>query len=700
MTEKKKNKSHLPLRLNVLFFVIFILFSLLILQLGVVQILHGEDAQAEIDRTEDVTSRTPVPRAKMYDRNGEIVVDNDLKYAITYTPKRNVQPEDNLEIAENLVHYMTMEDTDSVTERDIKDYWILKNKEEAYSRLTNSEMTLSDSEQYQLVLDKITEEDLNSITDQEMEVIAIKRELDQATQLTPHVIKNEGITKEEYAVIAENAHNLPGISVSTDWDRVKVHHPTLSNLIGNITSRNKGLPRDEMNNYLARNYSLNDRVGESGLEEHYESYLQGQKEIRKHVTNSSGEVIKSELVREGNRGKDLMLSIDMELQKRLDSIVQEELKETITNQPYVNRYVDSAMAVMMDPKTGEVLAVSGQYYDRESGEFSHEPYRVFHNQHPPGSTIKGATVLAGLDSGVIKPGTRFRDQRLQFIGTPDKGSWTSTLGSPDDITALKRSSNVYMFRTAMRLGGHWDYIPKQRLSYNGEGYQLLSNYFKQFGLGTKTGVDYPYEAIGVRGSDKSRSVDPGEVLDMAIGQFEAYTTIQLAQYVSTIANGGYRMAPRLVKQLHNPSDTEGLGTVYESNKPKVLNKIEMDERYLDRVLEGFRQVFQEPGGTAYSAFSDNPSYNPAGKTGTAEVTVYEEGKGTETNNLSLVGFAPYEDPEVAFAIMVPHTGKDNNNKINLNIGRKALDAYFELKEERESGNTDSDDEEEETDSEE
>ncbi|SER21340.1 peptidoglycan D,D-transpeptidase FtsI family protein [Piscibacillus halophilus] len=691
MGEKKKQKSHLPLRLNVLFFAIFILFSLLILQLGVVQILHGEDAQAEIDRTENVTSKTPVPRAKMYDRNGNLIVDNDLKYAITYTPPRNVQPEDNLETAEKLVNYMNMEDTDSVTERDMKDYWILKNREKAFSRLSSEELTLSDSEQYQIVLDRMTQEDLNSITDEEMEVIAIKRELDQATQLTPHVIKNEGISKEEYAIIAEHAHELPGISVSTDWERVKVNHPTLSNLIGNITNRNEGLPRQDINHYLSRNYSLNDRVGESGLEEEYEPYLQGQKEVRQHITNSSGEVIKSELVREGERGKDLMLSVDMELQKEIDKILQEELQAAITKHPYENRYVDRAMAVMMDPDTGEVLAISGQRYDRDKKEFYDEPYRVLYDAQLPGSAVKGATVLAGLDSGVIQPGERFRDQRLQFKGSPDKGSWTSSIGSPTDIDALKKSSNVYMFRVAMRLGGHWDYVPKQPLSYNGEGYQILSNYFKQFGLGTKTGVDYPYEATGVLGSDRVSPVKGYEVLDMAIGQFEAYTTIQLGQYVSTIANGGYRIAPRLVKQLHNPSNTEELGSVYQVQKPTILNKVEMEEQYLNRVQEGFRQVFQESGGTASSYFND-AEYKPAGKTGTAQAFI----EGVETNNLSLVGYAPYDNPEVAFALIVPYTGQGNEYKINNIIGRRMLDAYFELKEERELGNKKSSEDEEES----
>ena len=193
-----------------MFFIIFLLFSLLILQLGVVQILYGENAQEEVDRTENVTSESPVPRGKIYDRNGQLIIDNESLFAITYTPKRNVQPKDNLELAEKLVHYMDM-DTKSVTERDIKDYLLLKDEENVfYGRLTDEERQLSSREQYQIVLSKITEEDIAKVSEDELKVIAIKRELDQAYELTPHVIKNEGITQEEYAILAENLHYLTG----------------------------------------------------------------------------------------------------------------------------------------------------------------------------------------------------------------------------------------------------------------------------------------------------------------------------------------------------------------------------------------------------------------------------------------------------------------------------------------------------------
>nr|WP_304609741.1 penicillin-binding protein 2 [Piscibacillus salipiscarius] len=426
------------------------------------------------------------------------------------------------------------------------------------------------------------------------------------------------------------------------------------------------------------------------MEQEYEAHLQGQKEIRRHVTNSSGEVIKSELVREGARGKDLMLSIDLDLQKKLDKIVKEELNYAIKKFPYENRHLNTATAVALDPNTGEILAISGQFYDREKKEFSNQPYRVLYNQYLPGSTVKGATVLAGLDAGVIKPGTTFTDQPLRFVGSEDFVSYKS-LGNVNDIEALKRSSNIYMYRTAMRLGGHWNYTPNQKLDYNGKGYQLLSNYMKQFGLGAKTGVDYPYEAIGVRGSDSYDYVRGSQVMHMAIGQFEAYTTMQLGQYISTIANDGYRITPRLVKQLHNPSDTEELGSVYEVNKPEVLNRIEMKDQYLNRVQEGFRQAFQEVGGTAWRLFNDAP-YNPAGKTGTAEAVAGKE----VTYNLSLIGYAPYDNPEVAFATIIPDVGQDysdHEGNINLKIGRRLLDAYFDLKEKRQSGDQEADENE-------
>ncbi|MGM8214120.1 peptidoglycan D,D-transpeptidase FtsI family protein [Bacillaceae bacterium W0354] len=677
--KKKKQQSHLPLRLNVIFFVIFLLFSLLILQLGVVQILYGEDAQKEIERTENVTSKTSAPRGKMYDRNGELVVDNISMFAITYTPKRNVQPQENLDLARKLVHYMDM-NTSSVTERDMKDYLIMKNRNEYYGRLSDEEkQELNNTEQYQAVLNKITEKDLAQIDEDELEVIAIKRELDQAYELTPYVIKNSDISKEEYAVIAENLHELPGINVTVDWDRDKLVDNSFYAFVGNVSNAKQGIPREEMQYYLSRNYNRNDRVGTSGLEEQYELLLKGHKEVRQHITDSSGKVISSEVVRQGQRGKDLKLTVDLEYQSIVDQILREELETAINKFPYENRFMKDAMAVVMDPNTGEILAISGQSYNRKEEKFENTALKTIYDAHLPGSAVKGATVLSGFQSGVISIGERINDRTLH-VGGQIKGSYRD-LGPVNDLDALRRSSNVYMFFIALRMGGEYNYYKDIRPYYDRQGFYNMRNYFKQFGLGVETGIDFPYESTGVRGEGDL----PGFLMDFAIGQYETYTTLQLAQYVSTIANGGYRMQPYLVKQIHEPTNTDHLGPIYDVNEPTVLNRIDMPEHFIKRVQEGFRQAYQERGGTAVGVFGDKVStYNPAGKTGTAEERVKgEDGKYYDVYNLTLVGYAPFDNPEVAFAVIVPYTGDVTGQyNINLYIGERILDEYFKLKEKR------------------
>ncbi|NIK13381.1 penicillin-binding transpeptidase domain-containing protein [Alkalibacillus almallahensis] len=695
--KQKKSKSHLPLRLNLLFFLIFLLFSLLILQLGVVQILYGQNAQEEINRTDQETSKNPVPRGRMFDRTGELMVDNEPVLAITYTPPKNVQPEENLEVAKTLVEYidMTKEEVDSITDRDLKDYWIMENHDKAYGRLSAEEEDLDSDEQYQLVLEKIKEEDINNYSDQKLEMIAIFRKLNQATALTPHIIKRgESVTNKEYAIIAENLSKFDGVNVTTDWDRnYLVEDGTFKNFVGSISTTEQGIPNAELDYFLSHNYSRNDRVGRSGLEEYYELQLSGQKEIREHITDSSGNVLTSELVREGERGKDLVLSVDLELQKRLDKIVGEELQKAIEGDPYENQHMSSAMAVMLEPNTGEILAMTGQTYNRDAEgdepKLSDESFKVVNSAYQPGSTVKGATVLAGLDSGVISPGEVIKDQTIQLPAATGSeltfSSYSPNLGSLNDIGALRESSNVYMGFIALRMNGitnhQYDYRNSD-MTITQPGFKELRNYYSQFGLGVATGVDLPHESTGYEGTEDSPLI--GKRMQYAIGQYHSYTTLQLGQYVSTIANDGYRMAPRLVKQMHNPGETAGLGPLYEALEPKVLNKISMDDSYIDRVQEGFRQVFQAPSGTASGYFADK-DYTSAGKSGTAQTELYEDGeKIADVHNLNLVGYAPHDDPEVAFAVVVPHAGTDTDESPNYKIGERALDAYFEIRDERAS----------------
>lgn len=696
--DKKKKKSQLPFRLNILFFVVFLMFSVLIIQLGVVQILNGEEFQKEIDRTVLDTTSIPVPRGKMYDRYGNLIVDNKPIYSITYTPPKRVQARDRLKVAEKLSKFITLYDKNdpkdkqkkfkTITERDKKEYWYVKsekNEEKALKRLTKEEKEkLSNADQYKTVLERITEEEISGFTEKDMEIILIKKELDKAYSLTPQVIKNENITPEEYAQVAEHLDELPGVNATTDWNREYPYGDVFKSLLGNITTEKRGIPAEKLQYFLSKGYSRNDRVGISGLEEQYEDLLRGRKEKIQYTTTKSGKVVDAKTVVSGERGKDLVLTIDMKFQKELDKIVKNELKAAINQSPYENRYLNDAMVVVMDPKTGELLAVSGQHYDRDKKKFENASYKALYDAHRPGSSIKGATVLAGFQSGVMSPGEYIYDTPIRIKGTPPKGSY-SQLGSVNDLDALRLSSNVYMFYIGLRMGGEFNYYPGKGITFNRDSVQTIRNYFNQFGLGVKTGVDFPFESTGYKGEGAKN------LMDFTIGQYDTYTTLQLAQYVSTIANGGYRVRPHFLKQAREPIASEDeLGPVYKTTHTDILNKIDMNDSYIKRVQEGFRQVYQTPRGTAYSYFGNKP-YKAAGKTGTAQTEIYGKdanGKAiieAKTNNHVLVGYAPYDDPEVAFAVIVPYMGRTSNYPLNHTIGQGVLDTYFKLKKEREQG---------------
>ncbi|WP_404453444.1 peptidoglycan D,D-transpeptidase FtsI family protein [Oceanobacillus kapialis] len=689
--KKRRKKGQLPFRINILFFVVFLMFSMLIMQLGVVQILNGEAFQEEIDRTIQDTTKIPVPRGKIYDSNHNVVVDNKPLYSITYTPAKGTQAEDRLKVAEKLATFISMDSEeylDGITERNRQEYVYLKDTEDAEARVSDKELEeLSNSDYYNTVLERIPENQLNDFSKQQLEVIAIKKELDKAYSLTPQIVKNENVTAEEYAKVAEHLDVLPGINATTDWDRAYPYENTFRSLLGSITSQEQGIPADSEDYYMTRGYSRNDRVGRSGLEEYYEEVLRGRKEQIQYTTTKSGRVIDSETVVEGKRGKDLVLTVDMEFQEKVNQIVREELKAAKSKHPYANRFMEDAIAVVMNPKTGEILAASGQAYDKKDKEYSNAEHRTLYNANLPGSTVKGATVLAGLESGVISPGQVFNDSPIK-IATDDEKSSYRNLGPVNDKTALQDSSNVYMFYIALKMGGEHRYpFPNgSNASFDTAAWQQMRNYFQQFGLGVKTGIDYPYESVGYIGESDNR---PGLLMDYAIGQYDSFTVMQMAQYVSTIANDGYRVRPHFLKEIREPSKSdEQLGSVYRSVDTEVLNKIEMDESYINRVQEGFRLV--ATNGTAKNYLADK-DYMPAAKTGTAESSVVENGELVYTENLSLVGYAPYDDPEVAFAVIAPNTGiVTKQHPIQHMIGSRILDAYFDMKD----GNDEESDQEE------
>ncbi|WP_180954284.1 peptidoglycan D,D-transpeptidase FtsI family protein [Bacillus sp. M6-12] len=691
LQKKKKKKTHVPVRLNLLFFVVFLLFSVLVLRLGVVQIVYGEDYRREIERTEDITVNNPVPRGKMFERNGKIIVDNVPLDAITYTRYQGTKAKEMLETAEKLAKFIE-KDTEKITERDKQDFWILKNPKRAEAKITKKELNmvaqekLTQKDLYKLQRDRITEAELNEFSPQELEVLAIFRELNSSKALTPKIIKNKNVTREEFAVVSEHLEELPGIDITTDWDRKYTFGETLKSVLGKVSTSEEGLPNEQLDYFLARDYSRNDRVGKSYIEMQYEDVLHGQKAKVKNRTDKAGNIIESIPISDGERGKDIVLTVDMDLQLAVEDIIEKQLKQKKAQGN--TGFLEYAYVTMMNPTTGEILAMAGKRYHKdENGKWVMEDNALGNlaSSYTVGSTVKGATVLTGYKTGATKPGQIRWDRTLSIKGTPDKGSYKD-LGSISDTEALKLSSNVYMFLTAIDIAqsryvaGQPLRIPRPRLE---KTYSIMRNSFSQFGLGTRTGIDLPNEMAGFKGP-----VDGGKLLDLAIGQYDTYTPLQLAQYVSTIANGGNRMKPHIVKEIRQPiDDKDTLGPVIQEMPPVVLNRLDMKQEWIKRVQTGFKRVTQEKGGTANRWFGDKP-YSPAGKTGTAESFYdgpkrknYEEPP--ETINLSFVAYAPSDAPEVALSVVVPwaYQGKPAHN-MNKEIGAAAMDAYFNLKKQR------------------
>lgn len=674
--KRKKKRALLPFRLNVLFAIVFLLFSALVLQLGVVQIINGEEHQAVLEETTNDIAEISVPRGMIYDSEGNVIVGNEPVYSITYTPPKNGDSsEKRLEIATKLADIIKMDDKaiDKITEREYKEYWYVLNSDEANDRITVSEKeTLDDSEVYDLTLDRITEDDYKELESDEhaKQIIAIKREIDSATELVPHVIKNKNVTEEEYATIAENMGELSGINVATDWERYYPYDGSLSGILGGIKT---GIPEGEEDYYKSRNYQLNDRIGTSGLEKEYESLLKGDKKRVRYVTDNSNNIVSQEVISEGQRGQDLQLSINMDFQKELDKIVRDELKSAINKHPGANRYLEDAMAVMLNPNTGEIYAASGQHYDREDNKYESADMNTVFSANAVGSTVKGATLLAGYQEGVVKMGQTFYDTPMKIKGTPEKSSYKN-MGTITDLQALQMSSNVYMFNVALRLGGEYNYKYGNSVSFDHDAFRKLRNYYNQVGLGVETGVDLPSESTGYVGT----TGQAGNLLDFSIGQFDTYTTMQLAQYVSTIANGGYRIKPHFVSEIHEPSnEKDKLGPLAETKSPEVLNKITATDDQINRVKQGFEMVFQTQKGTAYSHLSAKAkTYNIAGKTGTAQTSI----NGTDLENWTLIGYADDENPDIAFAVMVPNLGIISGGTqypITYNIVNRALEYYYE-----------------------
>ena len=674
----KDMKEVIEKRYNILMILIIVIIMIMIANLFYVQIIQNEYYINQVEKlTENTVEGSSAPRGRIYDRNHRLIVDNIPVKVIYYKKPNGVTTEQELALAMKVAEYISVDYT-KLTDKQLRNYWVLKNPEKADAKITKKErqkvkerkLTSKDIENYKL--ERVTEEELAQLTDIDREAAYIYALMNTGYSYAEKVIKKEGITDEEYAKISENVANLNGINTRLDWERSYPYGEVFRTILGSVSTSESGIPYELKNYYLSKGYSLNDRVGTSYLEYQYEDVLKGEKNVYE-ITNS-GEY---KLVKEGSRGNDIVLTIDIELQKEVERILTEEVLKAKTEPN--TKYYDRSFVVIQNPKTGEILAMAGKQVKQEAdGSYKVYDYTPGITTSPVvvGSVVKGASHIVGYNTGALKIGEKRYDTCIKIAATPIKCSW-KYLGNLNDITALKYSSNTYQFNTAIKVG-KGNYVYDKPLSIDKTAFDIYRNTFAQFGLGVKTGIDLPVESLGYKG----KSEVTGHLLDFSIGQYDTYTPVQLSQYIGTLANNGTRVRPYLLKEVYKP-EKKPLQNLLSQTSPEVLNKVDTKQEYLDRVEEGFKEVMTTNG--TGSGFM-NLAYKPAGKTGTSQSFVDTDGDGVvdlETITNTFVAYAPYDDPKVTFTVISPdiyYQGASSSyeSTVNKRISQKVTNKYFEM----------------------
>ena len=600
------------------------------------------------------------PRGRILDINGNVLVDNVGVNTIIYHKPSGITLKEELLIAEELAKLTNFEYEYNASK--LKDFYKIKysNKvdllitEEEYKLYNERKITSDELEE--MKLERITQDMINKMTDLEKYSSYFYYLMNEGYSYDNKCIIKE-VSDEIYASILEA--NLPGIFGEMDWSRSYVYNDTLKTIFGSISN---SLPA-EKEELLNEGYSLTDKVGISGLEEYYEEYLKGEKAIYKVGSNNT-----LELVSEAKRGNDLVLNIDINIQLEVERIIKEEMikaKKTANTEFYKESF-----ALVSDPLTGNMKAIAGIRLITNGTDYSFQDIsiNVIKNAYTVGSAVKGASMSVGYQNGIVDIGTKITDSCVKLANQPAKCSYRK-LGSLNDIEALALSSNYYQFIIALGIMGY-DYTYNMNAVATEEHFNIYRNTFAEFGLGVQTGIDLPKESSGLKGT----TIAPDLLMNLAIGQYDLYTPVELLQYINTIAKDGSRLKLNIMNSVKNGDE------VILENKVEELNKVSLEEKYFDRIKQGFNSVMKS--GTGY--WYINQKINAAGKTGTSESYIDSNYDGTlESFVLSntFLMYAPFDNPKYSIVVISPNTSNLNSKStyrspVNRLIARRINDFLF------------------------
>ena len=661
---RKFNSHSIPIRLNLLFSIVILLFMTIIGRLLYMQVLNKDFYEKKLASASQTKVTTSSARGEIYDASGKPLVENTLKQVVSFTRSNKMTATDLKEIAKKLLTYVSIS-SPNLTERQLADYYladpeIYKKTVEALpseKRLDSDGNRLSESELYNNAVDSVPTSQLNYTEDEKKEIYLFSQ-LNAVGNFATGTIATDPLNDSQVAVIASISKEMPGISISTSWDR-KILETSLSSIVGSVSSEKAGLPAEEVDAYLKKGYSLNDRVGTSYLEKQYEEVLQGKRTVKEIHLDKHGDMESVENIEEGSKGKNIKLTIDLAFQDSVDALLKSYFNSELGNGGA--KYSEGVYAVALNPKTGAVLSMSGLKHDLKTGELTPDSLGTVTNVFVPGSVVKAATISSGWENGVLSGNQTLTDQPIVFQGSAPIYSWYKLAYGSFPITAveaLEYSSNAYMVQTALGIMGQ-TYQPNMFVGTSNLETAMgkLRATFGEYGLGAATGIDLPDESTGFVPKEYSFA----NYITNAFGQFDNYTPMQLAQYVATIANDGVRVAPRIVEGIYGNNDKGGLGDLIQQLQPTEMNKVNISDSDMSILHQGFYQVSHGTSPlTTGRAFSDGATVSISGKTGTGESYV---AGGQEANNTNAVAYAPTENPQIAVAVVFPH-----NTNLTKNVG--------------------------------
>ena len=650
--------------------VIVVAMLTIILRLFYLQILQQDSYLDKLARYTRKYESITTPRGEIKDRNGELIVSNRITKSIIYYPPNFQRQSDKWELAQK---FITDFNTDELiaNQSDLVDLVLFLDSDKIKARVSDEDNRaykngeMNNNQFDRLLKSLVSEEDRNQLSSNDIRAYKVYQQMNKPTSGGMKIILND-VPSNEVAFLAEHNLDYPGFESFSNWDREYLESYGLGGIIGSVSKESQGLNSELVDYYLAKNYSLNERVGLSGLEQYYEDTISGSNTIYDIKYTKEGYAQPVEL-ETGSKGNDLVLTLDLDLQKYVDNMV----KETILSKKdsLYHPYYDSTYVIVSDPKTGDILA-SVAVKTNEKGELISNGALNHLEAALPGSSIKGAMVYMGLNENAVTPTEQISEAGVKIAGTPLKQTFTKGLGSTNSITALAYSSNVYMFHVAMRTANA-NYAYDQPLYGIDEvDFGVMKSYFSKFGLGSKTGIDMPYEEPGYIGK---RFVS-GLLLDYSIGQFDSYTPMQLTSYINTIANDGVRVKLRYMKETLWPNTN----IVNNTNEVEVLNVLE-NKKAIGTVQAGFRACVTE--GLCRGRLNNNP-YQIAAKTGTAEYNfINAEGEYVDNAPHTLaVSYAPFDKPEVSITCVAPKSAYNQAlTNVCIDISADIYDYYFNNK---------------------